>query len=58
MAKSQGWYTQRRLVQLWFVISVAIGSVLLLSGLLWFLRGLWRQIWLAIVGITFQLGSS
>ena len=55
IAKSQGWYAERRVVQAYFVVFVACVSAVLSCGLLWFIRSAWRQCWLAVLGISLQL---
>ena len=51
MALSQGWYSQRRIFQMWFVAGIAIIGLILLIWLGWKLKRLWRQYGLALFGI-------
>jgi hypothetical protein len=51
MALSQGWYSQRQILQIFFVVFVAIFGLILLIFLGWKLKRLWRQYGLALLGI-------
>ena len=51
MAINQGWYSQRRIFQMWFVAGIAIFGLVLLTWLGWKLKRLWRQYGLALFGI-------
>ena len=51
MALAQGWYSQRRIFQMWFIAGIAIFGLVLLTWLGWKLKRLWRQYGLALVGI-------
>ncbi|MHC4470053.1 MAG: hypothetical protein ACYS99_03735 [Planctomycetota bacterium] len=52
LARAQGWYEQRRLVQAVFVaVLVAVGTVVLLLLVLW-TRGHRRRFALALIGVT------
>ena len=53
LARSQGWYDQRRIVQKWFIVGVASGGVLVVGLMVWFFLGSLRRNALAMVGITF-----
>lgn len=56
LAFSEGWYEQRRAVQVVFIISVAITCVLTAITLLVWARDSPAPTWLALVGSTFVLG--
>ena len=51
LALAQGWYSQRRIFQMWFIVGVAISGLILLIWLGWKLKRQWRQYGLALVGI-------
>ena len=51
LALAQGWYSQRRIFQMWFIVGVAISGLILLIWLGWKLKRLWRQYGLALFGI-------
>jgi hypothetical protein len=51
MALAQGWYSQRRILQMCFVAFVAVFGLILLILLGWRLKRLWRQYGLALFGI-------
>jgi hypothetical protein len=51
MAVEQGWYSQRRILQICFVAFVAVFGLILLIWLGWKLKRLWRQYGLALFGI-------
>ena len=53
LAKTEGWYAQRRTFQMWFVAGIAISGLLLLMRLGWTFRRVWRQYGLALFGIVF-----
>jgi len=53
IAKANGWYGSRHEVQSAFVGLVGLFGFLLFIGLLWRLRGYWRQYWLVLLGLTF-----
>jgi hypothetical protein len=50
LAKSQGWYDQRRHVQKWFIETVAVGGLAGLFALICVFRGSLRRNALALVG--------
>lgn len=56
VAREQGWYEARGNVQLVFILAVAVATVILLALATWALRGVRRQQWLTLVGITMILG--
>jgi hypothetical protein len=51
IALAQGWYSRRRIFQMWFIAGVAISGLILLMWLGWKFRRLWRQYGLALFGI-------
>lgn len=56
VARSQGWYGQRRTVQLWFMVIIAAGGVALFSLMVFAMRRDWPRNGLALFGIAFLLG--
>jgi hypothetical protein len=51
LAKSQGWYEQRRIVQEWFIGGIVFGGMAGLCVIAWLFRGcFWRNA-LALVGM-------
>lgn len=52
LAKKYGWYSQRRTIEMWFVMGLAMAGVTLLGIIGWIVRGLSRQRWLAFYGIV------
>ncbi len=55
IAQAQGWYHERRFVQLIFILVVLGLSCLAATSLVWLLRRHLAEIWLAVVGVTFLL---
>lgn len=53
MARAQGWYGQRRLVQLGFLLGLASLALILLVALLRMLRGSWSRSALPVLGLVF-----
>lgn len=53
MAKVQGWYGQRRLVQMGFLLGLAGLAVIFLAILLRLLRGSWSRSALPVLGLVF-----
>jgi hypothetical protein len=53
VARSEGWYENRRVVQAIFVMLFAAGAVAAVAGAIWFMRDLWRRYRLAFVGIIY-----
>jgi hypothetical protein len=51
MALAQGWYSQRRILQICFVAVFAVFGLIVLILLGWKLKQLWRQYGLALLGI-------
>lgn len=52
MAHAQGWYGQRRLVQVAFLAGLAVAAVVFLAMLLRLLRGSWSRSALPVVGLV------
>jgi len=53
MAKSEGWYENRRVFQAIFVFIFGCGAVAAVVGAMWFMRDLWRRYRIAFVGIIY-----
>lgn len=53
IAQQQGWYGDRRPVQLAFIVGLALGGILLLGVVIGHLRHHGRWLWLAGAGLTF-----
>jgi hypothetical protein len=53
VARSEGWYENRRIVQAIFVFLFACGAVGAVAAAAWFMRDLWRRYRLAFVGIIY-----
>ncbi|TBN38646.1 hypothetical protein EYE42_12190 [Paracoccus subflavus] len=53
MAHAQGWYGQRRLVQVAFLAGLAIAGVVFVAALLHLLRGSWPRSALPVIGLVF-----
>jgi hypothetical protein len=51
VARSQGWYSQRKIVKVWFAMGIAAFSLLLITWLGWILRFVLKNYGLAILGI-------
>ncbi len=56
VAREQGWYEARGTVQLAFVVTVGLATMTMIALSTWALRGVRRQQWLTLVGITMILG--
>ncbi len=52
----EGWYEQRREIQLIFVITMAVGFAAFLAFVVRYFRENLRKDWLAVIGIVFILG--
>ena len=52
MALVQGWYSQRRIFQMWFIAGIAIFGLVLMMLLGWKLKRQWRSYGLALFGIV------
>lgn len=55
-AQIEGWYDDRQGVQRGFILSLALGAVLLALSVAWFLRASLRRNILAVAGFAFVLG--
>lgn len=53
MAREQGWYEQRRIVQMWFVAGVALTGLGVLVACFWLGRSVLRQHPFTLLGIIF-----
>jgi len=53
MARSEGWYENRRIFQAIFVVIFGCGAVAAVVGAMWFMRDLWRRYRIAFVGIIY-----
>jgi hypothetical protein len=53
LAKSGGWYEDRRSFQKVFIFFFALAAVGAVAGAIWFMRDLWRRYRLAFVGIIY-----
>jgi hypothetical protein len=56
IAKADGWYADRRSIQVKFILTVAGASFALAALLFWTLRRSLKSIWLALLGLNFLLG--
>ena len=52
MSQLQGWYEERRAVQLKFIVVLLIVSALFLGALLWLMRGRLKNKGLALLGLA------
>jgi hypothetical protein len=52
VADHQGWYNERQIVQVWFIMSVTAACILIICVLLTFARKSPAPTWLALVGTT------
>jgi hypothetical protein len=55
VARSEGWYEQRRTVQFIFIVALAIGGAATLCALAWMTRRAWRTAGLALIGTAFLI---
>jgi hypothetical protein len=55
LAFEQGWYSERQIVQVWFIIGVAVTCSLIAITLLILTRNATAPTWLALVGTTIVL---
>ena len=53
MAKSEGWYENRRVYQFMFVAFFATAAIAAVGAAIWFMRDVWRRYRLAFVGIIY-----
>lgn len=56
LAQDEGWYRQRRSVQLWFIVITATVGVAMFSLIVFAMRRDWRRNGLALFGIAFLVG--
>jgi len=56
IAREQGWFDERRLVQRWFIAGVGVLAAMLLAWVLWQVRGLGWRVGLAAVGAAVTMG--
>ncbi len=56
LAQAQGWYDERRAVQLRFIISIIVMSFLFGCLLIWMMRRYLTRIWLALTGVLLLIG--
>lgn len=56
LAHEQGWYEHRRLVQKRFILAIGVGGGVAVVVMLFLMRSLLRQTWLAILGVGVTLG--
>jgi len=52
LARTHGWYSRRRTVQIWFVAGVATAGLFLAMLAGWTMRRWWRETWLALLGLA------
>lgn len=55
LARAQGWYNDRRSVQVKFILFVLAASALAAMMLFWSMRRMIGETWLALAGLTFLL---
>ncbi len=55
MAKAQGWYADRHIVQIRFILAIIGTSLIFTIFLAWAMRREFVHIWLALIGLTFLL---
>jgi hypothetical protein len=53
MARSEGWYDQRRGYQVLFIAAVSVAGLIALGGLSWLARKQWKRNFLALLGTVF-----
>ena len=51
LAEWQGWYEQRRIIQLLFIAVLAFSGMMTFALIVWWVRKLARQLWPALLGI-------
>ncbi|MDX8349213.1 isopropylmalate isomerase [Cognatiyoonia sp. IB215446] len=56
LAQAQGWYENRRSVQIAFILFVAVAALVAGLTLAWVMRRQMPQIWLALLGLCLLLG--
>jgi len=52
MAKSEGWYEERRVVQLLFIVILVLLGLATIAASYWYIHGAWRRYRLAFYGIV------
>jgi len=52
VARRTGWYSYRRIIQMWFMVGLATVSSAFIAFIAWAVHGVWRQRWLAFCGIV------
>jgi hypothetical protein len=52
VAFDQGWYSQRQIVQIWFIVGVAMGCIVLAIFLLWLAYDTTPPTWTALLGMV------
>ena len=55
LARSEGWYENRRTVQFVFIVALAVGGFATLCALAWLTRRAWRTAGLALIGTGFLI---
>ena len=53
IAYEKGFFELGQTLQVWFIIGLAVASVVIFGGLIWTLRHVWRQYWLIFLGALF-----
>jgi hypothetical protein len=54
-AKATGWYEDRRIVQIIFILLIAFGGMLATAALFWIYRFELRRLWPALAGVGFLM---
>jgi hypothetical protein len=52
MAHSEGWYENRRIVQVIFIVILGLIGLAIIAGSYWYIRGAWRRYRMAFYGIV------
>ena len=55
LARAQGWYDNRRIVQIDFILSIMAASVVMAVSVFWIMRRSIGETWLALTGLTLLL---
>lgn len=55
LARAQGWYDNRRTVQIDFILSIMAASVVMAVSVFWIMRRSIGETWLALTGLTLLL---
>ena len=53
MAKNEGWYENRRIVQGIFVVTIGVMGMLTVAGVYWYIHSAWQRYRIAFFGIIF-----